>query len=45
MKNFSQKKHLEEGTCPHYRSKKISLMKKVIDHYNEENKKKARIDL
>ena len=32
-------------TCPHYRSKKIFLVKMVIDHYNEEHIKKVKINL
>ena len=42
---FTIKSFIEEGICPHYRSKKNFLVKEVIDHYNEEDIMKARIDL
>ena len=42
---LNKKSIIEEGTCPHYRSKKNFLVKKIIDHYNEEHIKKTRLDL
>ena len=40
-----KKRIIKEGTCLHYRSKTIFLVKEVIDYNSEEHIKKARIDL